>query len=82
MYSLRYGLAAAIVYHNDFKAWPLRLLCEGTQTEIQRDPVIVDSYDNAEKRHRHDWLVLNHNVCLSRRPAQRRALPNEIGWHT
>jgi hypothetical protein len=46
------GVATAIIYHNDFKVWPMHLLCQGTQTGIECDPVVVDSYDDAEDWHR------------------------------
>jgi len=42
------GLLTAIVHHKYRKTRRIRLLGDGTQTLIQRDPVVVDRYDDSD----------------------------------
>ena len=46
------SLGAAVIYYNDFEAWLLHLPRQRVQACIQFDPIIVDSNDDAEERHR------------------------------
>ena len=41
---------ATVIDYDDFEAWPIRLLRQGSQALIKGYPVAVNTNDNAEER--------------------------------
>jgi hypothetical protein len=43
-------LGATVIDDDNFKMWRIRLLRQRSQTLVQRPPIVVNSYDDAEEQ--------------------------------
>src|SRR2546425_917758 len=85
----RGSFSAAVIDNNDFKSWGIFLFCQGSQTSIECNPIIENSYDDAECQ-TCGCLGLTHRCIMpprrgitARRIAQGTAksqLDSQLGW--
>jgi len=62
----RSSFPAAVIDNNDFKTWGIFLFCQGSQTSIEWNPIIENSYDDAERQTCSCFLLIHRCIMLPR----------------
>ena len=58
--------SAAVIDNNNFKAWRVLLFCQGSQTSIEWNPIIENSYDDAERQTCSGFVLTHRCIMLPR----------------